>query len=67
MEVNRIFIMQYLVTFEMGSAKNKCIFDRKEDAVVFSKHIKQLDGVGFVYIDSLLYEYELTTEVNDLK
>lgn len=58
--------MNYTVRFEMGFAKNHCIFDTKEEAMKFAKHINSLKEIRGVVIHSLSYEYELTVEANNL-
>lgn len=58
--------MNYTVRFEMGFAKNHCIFDDKEDAITFAKYISSLKEIKGVSIHSLTYQYELTKEINNL-
>lgn len=56
--------MKYIVRFEMGFAKNRCLFDDKEDAIKFAKHIKCMDEIKGISLHSVDYDYDATVEAN---
>ena len=49
--------MQYLVNFEYGFSKNKCVFDNLNDATQFAKQIKMLPRCKGISIYKLEYEF----------
>lgn len=48
----------------MGFAKNRCLFDDKEDAIKFAKHIKCMDEIKGISLHSVDYDYDATIEAN---
>lgn len=49
----------------MGFAKNRCLFDDREDAIKFAKHINTLKGIRGISLRSVEFDYNATVEANN--